>query len=106
MIMDEDQISDQVSGAANDVKNGVTAAVGAVSGLAGQARSAALEAVNTIQGAAIEAGKQVGDAATKTYRQGARAGEYVSRNTAEQPLLALLIAGAVGYGIAYMIHRA
>jgi hypothetical protein len=28
----------------------------------------------------------------------------VSQNTAEQPLLALLIAGAIGYGIAYMIH--
>jgi len=104
-IMDENRISDQVSGAANDVKNGVTAAAGTLSDLAGQARSAAVEAVNTIQGAAIETGKQVCDAAAKTYRQGARAGEYVSRNTAEQPLLALLIAGAVGYGIAYMIHR-
>lgn len=103
--MDENRISDQVSGVANDVKSGVTAAVGTLSDLAGQARSAAVETVNTIQEAAIETGKQVCDAAAKTYRQGARAGEYVSRNTAEQPLLALLIAGAVGYGIAYMIYR-
>jgi hypothetical protein len=28
----------------------------------------------------------------------------VSRQTAEQPLLALLVAGAIGYVIAYMIH--
>ena len=58
----------------------------------------------TVRDAAIETAKQVGDAAATTYRQGVRAGEYVSQNTAEQPLLALLIAGAIGYGIAYMIH--
>lgn len=105
-VMDENRIGDQVSGAVNDAKNGVTAAVGALSDVAGQARSAAVEAVNTVQGAAIETGKHVRDAAAETYRQGARAGEYVNRNTAEQPMLALLIAGAIGYGIAYMIHRA
>ena len=87
--MDENRISDQLNDAANDAKNGVTAAMGTLSDLAGRARSAAVEAVNTIQGAAIETGKQVRDAAAKTYRQGARAGEYVSRNTAEQPMLAL-----------------
>ncbi len=52
----------------------------------------------------METGKQVSDAAAKTYAQGAQAAEYVSRDTAEQPLLALLVAAAVGYGIAYMIH--
>jgi hypothetical protein len=104
--MDENRISDLVSDAAKDVTNGATAAVGTLSDLAGRARSAAVEAVNTIQGAAIETGKHVRDAAAETYRQGARAGEYVNRNTAEQPMLALLIAGAIGYAIAYMIHRA
>jgi hypothetical protein len=52
----------------------------------------------------VETGKQVSDAAAKTYAQGAQAAEYLSRNTVEQPLLALLVAGAIGYGIAYMIH--
>jgi len=104
--MDEERISDRVSGAATDVKNSATAAAGSLTDLAGRARSAAVEAVNTVQGAAIETGKHVRDAAAETYRQGARAGEYVNRNTAEQPMLALLIAGAIGYGIAYMIHRA
>ena len=54
--------------------------------------------------AAIKTSEQMSDAAAKTYKQGAQAADYVSRNTAEQPLLALLIAGAVGYAIAYMIH--
>jgi ElaB/YqjD/DUF883 family membrane-anchored ribosome-binding protein len=35
----------------------------------------------------------------------APAGSSVSRYTAEQPLTALLIAGAIGYGLAYLIHR-
>ena len=103
--MDENRIIDRVSGAANDVENGATAAAGSLSDLAGRARSAAVEAVNTVQGAAIETGKHVRDAAAETYRQGARAGEYVNRNTAEQPMLALLIAGEIGFGIAYIIHR-
>jgi hypothetical protein len=103
--MDEHRICDHVTNAADDLKSNITAVAGTIGDLAGQARSAAVEAGNSIQGAAIEAGKQVGDAAAKTYKRGALAGEYVSRTTAEQPLLALLIAGAIGYGIAYMIHR-
>jgi hypothetical protein len=103
--MNENGICDQVTNVAHDLNNGITRAVGTVSGLAGQVRSAAVEAGNSIQSAAIEAAKQIGDTATKTYQQGARTGEYLSRNTAAQPLLALLAAGAIGYGIAYMIHR-
>jgi hypothetical protein len=103
--MDDNGIRDQATDAANGLKSSVTAAMGTVTDLAGRARSAAVDAGNSIQGAAKETVKQVGDAAAKSYAQGARAGQYVSRNTAEQPLLALLIAGAIGYGIAYMIHR-
>jgi hypothetical protein len=71
---------------------------------AGKAQTAAVQAGSTIRDAAIETSKQVGDAAAKTYAQGSQAAEYVSRQTAEQPLLALLVAGAVGYAIAYLIH--
>ena len=38
------------------------------------------------------------------YDQGARAGEYVTRNVHQYPATALLIAAAVGYGVAYLIH--
>ena len=103
--MDDNRVGDQAADAANGLKGSITAAMGTVTDLAGQARSAAVEAGSSIQDAAIKAARQVGDAAAKTYEHGARAGEYVSRNTTEQPLLALLIAGAIGYGIAYMIHR-
>jgi ElaB/YqjD/DUF883 family membrane-anchored ribosome-binding protein len=91
-------------GYGDQVKNSVKSAVDAASDLAGKAQTAAAEAGSTIQGAASETVRQVRDAAAKTYSQGAQAADYLSRNTAEQPLLAILLAGAVGYAIAYLIH--
>jgi ElaB/YqjD/DUF883 family membrane-anchored ribosome-binding protein len=98
--MDDNQASD----AAKNLKVGITNAVENASDLAGRAQTAAVQAGSTIRDAAIETSKQVSDAAAKTYAQGSQAAEYVSRQTAEQPLLALLVAGAIGYVIAYMIH--
>jgi hypothetical protein len=98
--MDDNQASD----AAKNLKAGITNAVENASDLAGKAQTAAVQAGSTIRDAAIETSKQVGDAAAKTYAQGSQAAEYVSRQTAEQPLLALLVAGAIGYAIAYMVH--
>jgi hypothetical protein len=92
--MDDNRLGDQM-------KRGVATAVETGNDLAGKAQTAATEAGNTIQNAAMETAKQVSDA---TSKHGAQAAEYVSRNTTEKPLLALLIAGAIGYGIAYMVH--
>jgi hypothetical protein len=86
------------------LKVGITEALETASDLAGKAQTSAVQAGSTIRDAAIETGKQVTDAAAKTYAQGSQAAEFVSRQTAEQPLLALLVAGAIGYLIAYMIH--
>lgn len=105
MAMDNDEkIGDQASKVGNDVTRGINSAVETGGDLAGKAQTAAVAAGSTIRDAAIETGKQVSDAAAKTYAQGTRAAEYVSGSTAEQPLLALLIAGAIGYALAYMIH--
>src|SRR3954452_10640280 len=49
-------------------------------------------------------GEQASAATGALYQQGARAGDYVSRNVNEYPLPALLVAGAIGYGLAYLIH--
>jgi hypothetical protein len=73
-----------------------------VSESGGQAASRAGE---VIQGVARDVGSQASQAATNIYQQGSLAGGYVSRYTAEQPLTALLIAGLIGYGLAYLIHR-
>jgi ElaB/YqjD/DUF883 family membrane-anchored ribosome-binding protein len=98
--MDDNQTSD----AAKNLKASITNAVENASDLAGKAQTAAVQAGSTIRDAAIEASKQVSDAAAKTYAQGSDAAKYVSRQTAEQPLLALLVAGAIGYAIAYLVH--
>jgi ElaB/YqjD/DUF883 family membrane-anchored ribosome-binding protein len=44
--------------------------------------------------------------AAKTGRQAvSRAGEYIRQYAAQQPVTALLIAGAIEYALAYLIHR-
>ena len=54
-----------------------------------------------IQGVVPQAKK----VATNLYDQGSQSGEYLRRFVAQQPLTALLIAGAIGYTLAYLIHR-
>ena len=65
-----------------------------------QAAAAAADPAATAQDLARKA-TEAGDV---LYRQGQRAGEYLTQNVNEYPLTALLIAGMVGYGLAYLIH--
>ena len=106
--MVEDKI-DQGKPVFRDLHASAETAIDKAAGLARDASSAGIQAVtqasDAIQGAAREVGNKVEQAATTAYQQGARAGGYVSRYAAEQPLAALLIAGAIGYGLAYLIHR-
>jgi ElaB/YqjD/DUF883 family membrane-anchored ribosome-binding protein len=99
---------DQGKPVLRDLQASAGAAIDKAAGLARDASSAGVQAVaqasDAIQGVAREVGNKVDQAATTAY-QGARAGGYVSQYTAEQPLTALLIAGAIGYGLAYLIHR-
>jgi ElaB/YqjD/DUF883 family membrane-anchored ribosome-binding protein len=48
---------------------------------------------------------QAKEAASNLYQRGSQSGEYIRQYAAEQPVAALLIAGAIGYGLAYLIHR-
>jgi hypothetical protein len=102
--MDDNRIGDQAGKVANDVREGIVGALEKASDLAGKARATVAEAGNSIRGAAIEADRKVSDVAAETNKQGVKVGDYLSHNTAEQPLLALLLAAAVGYGIAYLVH--
>ena len=69
-----------------------------------QALATATEAGATAQDLARRARDQAAVASDKLYQQGMRAGEYLTENVNEYPLTALLIAGAIGYGIAFLIH--
>jgi hypothetical protein len=69
-----------------------------VSEIGGQAMRRAGEFVH---GVAPQAKK----VASNLYDQGSQSGEYLRRYTFQQPIAALLIAGAIGYSLAYLIHR-
>ena len=77
------------------------AAIDKATDLARKASAPINQAADAILGIA----QDVGQAASTVYQQGARAGGSVSRYTSEQPLTALVIAGAIGYGLARLIHR-
>ena len=88
-----------------DLQESAETAVDKTADLARKVSTAGAQAVDAVQGAARGVGNQASQAASTVYEQGARAGGSVSRYTAEQPLTALLIAGAIGYGLAYLVHR-
>jgi ElaB/YqjD/DUF883 family membrane-anchored ribosome-binding protein len=69
-----------------------------------QARNMASTATATAQDLARRAREQTSAATDTLYQQSTQAGEYLTRNVHEYPLTALLIAGAVGYGLGYLIH--
>lgn len=66
--------------------------------------SATAEAGTRAQDLARQARDQLGPTADMLREQGSRAGEYLTRNVNEYPLTALVVAGLLGYGLAYLIH--
>jgi ElaB/YqjD/DUF883 family membrane-anchored ribosome-binding protein len=97
---------DQAKPVLRDLKESAGVAMDKAADLAQKASNAGVQAVDAVQGVARDVANQASQAATAVYQQGARAGGSVSRYAAEQPLTALLVAAAIGYGIAYLIHRA
>jgi ElaB/YqjD/DUF883 family membrane-anchored ribosome-binding protein len=97
---------DQTKPVLRELRESAGAAMDKTADLAQKASTAGVQAVDAVQGAARDVANQASQAASAVYQQGARAGGTVSRYTAEQPLTALLVAAAIGYGIAYLIHRA
>ena len=68
-------------------------------------RQAMGRAGEVIQSVAPGAGDQAKQVASNLYDQGSQAGETMRQYVVQQPIAALLIAGAVGYALAYLIHR-
>ena len=75
-----------------------------VSNVGEQARSAVADAGSTAQDLARRAREQAAAAGDALYQGGTSVGAYVGRNVNEYPFAALLVAGAVGYGLAYLLH--
>lgn len=96
---------DQAKPALRDLQESAGAALDKAGDLVQKASVAGAQAVDAVQGVARDVASQASQTATAVYQQGARAGGSISRYAAEQPLTALLVAAAIGYGIAYLIHR-
>jgi ElaB/YqjD/DUF883 family membrane-anchored ribosome-binding protein len=96
-----DEAGEQAQKLADDAMEQTSATV---RHLSEQARAAVADPGATAQELARRAREQAAIAGDALYQQGTRAGEYLTRNVNEYPLAALLIAGAVGYGLAYLIH--
>src|SRR5712671_3422939 len=102
------QAMDQAKTTANQVKTTANQAMDQAKTMArnigDQAAAAAADPAATAQDLARLAREQATVAGDVLYRQGQRAGEYLTHNVNEYPLTALLIAGMIGYGMAYLIH--
>jgi ElaB/YqjD/DUF883 family membrane-anchored ribosome-binding protein len=104
----QETIQDNVDAAKpvlRDLRESAGVAIDKAGDLAQKVSAAGVQALDAVQGAAGDVANRASQAATAIYQQGAKAGGSVGRFAAEQPLSALLVAAAIGYGIAYLIHR-
>ncbi len=69
-----------------------------------QAAGIASQALGQATAMVRNAGDQASAAGDALYQRSARAGRYVTSNVNQYPLPALLIASAIGYLTAYLIH--
>jgi ElaB/YqjD/DUF883 family membrane-anchored ribosome-binding protein len=89
------------------VKNSSTAldqAKSAVQDLANQASEAGRQATSRAGEFIESAAPRVREVASNLYDQGARSGEYVRQYVPQDPLVAMLIAGLIGFTLGYLIR--
>ena len=98
-----------VEGFMGDVKSQVSGAVEQVAGKAQDAYGKAGDAVSSVAEQARTMGQRAGSQASElgqqAYAQSARATRYVGGQIREEPLVALLMAGAFGVLIGYLVGR-
>jgi uncharacterized protein YjbJ (UPF0337 family)/ElaB/YqjD/DUF883 family membrane-anchored ribosome-binding protein len=70
-----------------------------------QATAAGENTVSVVQDAVQKSGAQASDVGVRLYDEGRRAGQSIGRAVEEQPLAAVFVAAALGYGTAYLVHR-
>ncbi|MBV8775828.1 MAG: hypothetical protein JO032_06220 [Alphaproteobacteria bacterium] len=96
--MSDQQTSDMIRDSARQAK-------GTIAETAETVRNTAMEASGRAQEMAREAGRQATAAAQNLYGQSGVALDTVERLVVENPWGAILIAGAVGYGLACLVKQ-
>jgi ElaB/YqjD/DUF883 family membrane-anchored ribosome-binding protein len=72
--------------------------------MAGEAATALAEAREGAWDVAQKAGVGARGIANQAYRSSQRGAQDLAERVEERPLLALLVAGAIGYALAYLLH--
>lgn len=101
----EGKARETINKAAAAVKDGADAAAAGASSVLDDAMERGREAAAFVEDTARRAGAQAGEIGEQVYARGERAARSVARQTKEEPLAALLIAGAVGVAIGYLLAR-
>ena len=111
--MDEDRVTGAINSAAGKVEGlagDVTGdaklrASGTMDDVAGQVQNGYGRAKDTLRGTVDALSDQARTAASSAQQQMGSAGESLGQMVQEQPVAALLTASAVGYLLAFLIHR-
>ena len=98
-------LADDASKLAGKAAERIDAASQQAKDMAQRAAQTAQETGEAAWDVAQRASAQARDVAGQAYAQGERTARELARRVEEQPLVALLIAGAVGYAIAYLLHH-
>jgi ElaB/YqjD/DUF883 family membrane-anchored ribosome-binding protein len=98
------RVIDQATTMVRDVGATINEAATMARAAGEQAWSAASDAAATAQDLTRQAREQASAAGDVLKEKGARTSEYVTQNVTQYPLTAVLLAGAVGYLTAYLIH--
>jgi ElaB/YqjD/DUF883 family membrane-anchored ribosome-binding protein len=72
--------------------------------MAGEAATALAEAREGAWDVAQKAGAGARGMANQAYRSGRQGAQDLAERVEERPLLALVVAGAIGYALAYLLH--
>jgi ElaB/YqjD/DUF883 family membrane-anchored ribosome-binding protein len=90
-------------------KEEAKSALGNLQASAGDTMNKMTDLARQASGVGMRAASQASDTArevgSQAYQQATRAQGYVAQFATEQPLAALLIAGAIGYGLAFLTLR-
>jgi ElaB/YqjD/DUF883 family membrane-anchored ribosome-binding protein len=88
-----------------DTEDSASAIAQTVSGAADKVSRVAGQAAETAQGVAREAGRQASAVAESVYGQGGDLVDVIEGAIRGNPISSVLVAAAVGYGIARLSHR-
>lgn len=101
----EEKVQKTATQTANTVKDWTGGVAAGASSVLDEAKTAVGDAGAFIKDAARQAGSQATEIGEQAYAKGERGADSVARWVEQQPFTALLVAGAIGVAIGYLLAR-